>query len=225
MAGVDGCRGGWLLALVTGSDPATARIKVSVEVTFAAVVERCRAAQALALGVDIPLGFAVDGVRDGEVEGRRRLGHRRSTLFPSPAHAALEADDWDEALALNRAAAGKGLSKQAFHLLAKSREVRSVISPADQPWCSEVHPELSFAAMAGCPQESKKAAAGVAARLTLIEANVGSIDPTPAPKGARADDVLDGCAAAWTAGRLSRGEAEWMGSGCDPDGYALALAI
>jgi predicted RNase H-like nuclease len=69
----------------------------------------------------------------------------------------------------------------------------------------EVHPELSFVLMAGKELPPKKTAAGAAARRELLAAQ--GIDVPPLPRPARADDLLDACAVAWTARRHLDGQA------------------
>lgn len=224
-AGIDACRGGWVMALIAADPSGRSEVVVAREVGD--LLDRCRRSRVVAVGVDIPIGFAPDGIRDAERLARARLGRRASTLFPSPAHPVLAIRDWAEALALNRKIAGKGMSKQAFHLLAGSRAVRAVLDPTEQPWCSEVHPESSFAEMNdGSPLESKRTDAGRSQRSELITSRVAAdalaaIDLAGAP----AVDALDAYAAAWSAARMARGEAEVLGSGTDPDGYSLTIVI
>jgi predicted RNase H-like nuclease len=69
----------------------------------------------------------------------------------------------------------------------------------------EVHPELSFQAMAGEPLPPKKTTAGAARRRELLAAE-GIVVPE-VPRPARADDLLDACAVAWTARRYLAGQA------------------
>lgn len=232
-----------MVALVENPGCAEARILVDVCSDFAAVRSRCCDFGADYVGVDIPIGLAADGNRAAEQEARRRLGGRHSSLFPSPAHAVLGAGDWADALAVNRAAAGKGMSKQMYNLLPKIREVRSVVGPDEQPRFSEVHPESSFMAMAGRLPATKKSVLGQLQRVALIEQWVGSLlgwaggseltmgelddSESPTLAGAALDDVLDACAAAWTAGRLAAGTAEVLGldDGLDPDGYRLTISV
>lgn len=242
VCGVDGCRGGWVIALVENPGLAESRVEIDSYSDFAAVRDRCDEFGAHYIGVDMPIGLAEDGRRAAESEARRRLVGRHSSVFTSPAHAVLETDNWADALAVNRKVAGKGMSKQMYSLLPKIRQVRSAVHPDDQPRFSEVHPELSFVAMAGRLPAAKKSALGQLQRLALVEHRVGSLlgwagsgttteelaeseDPTLA--NAALDDVLDACAAAWTAGRLAIGVAEVLGvdDGFDPDGYRLTISV
>lgn len=232
-----------MVALVDCPSSDEARLELDVCSEFALVRSRCNEFGAESVGVDMPIGLARNGRREAEREARRRLGARRSSLFPSPAHAVLGAVDWADALAVNRAAAGRGISKQMYNLLPKIRDVRSVVGPDDQPRFSEVHPELSFMAMAGRVPAVKKSVPGQLQRLALVERWVGSLlgwawrsestmgelaDSRNATlAGAGLDDVLDACASAWTAYRIATGTAEvlGLGEGMDPDGYRLTISI
>lgn len=52
-------------------------------------------------------------------------------------------------LALSRSLTGKGIAKQSFAIYGKVAEVRRVMTPALQRRVVEVHPEVSFWALAG----------------------------------------------------------------------------
>jgi len=209
-----------------GSDPTHAS-ELQFTPDFGPLLDRCRATMVAAVGVDMPIGFAADGHREAERLARGRLGRRASTLFPMPAHAVLDVDDWTEALAVNRRIAGQGFSKQAFHLLDGSREVRAALAPADQPWCCEVHPESSFTAMnGGTPLVSKHTDDGRRQRLDAVTRLVAADAARQiVESGIPTVDALDAYAAAWTAARSARGEADILGSGADPDGYSLTIVI
>lgn len=225
VAGIDACRGGWVMALIAAEPDQ--RSEVAVSATIGPLLDRCRRDRIRAVGIDMPIGFAVDGDREAERLARARLGRRASTLFPSPAHAVLAIDDWPEALAVNRTLTGKGFSKQAYHLLAGSRAVRAALQPAEQPWAIEVHPESTFVAMnGGTPLFSKHTGEGHDQRVELITSLVAAdaVDRIAAA-GAPSVDGLDAYAAAWTARRLAQGRAEILGSGTDPDGYSLTIVI
>jgi predicted RNase H-like nuclease len=73
------------------------------------------------------------------------------------------------------------------------------------PRIFEVHPELSFAEMAGGPLVSKKTWNGVMRRRALLAAN-GIELPDELPTAGRVpiDDVLDAAAVAWTTARIAR---------------------
>src|SRR5205085_394915 len=130
-----------------------------------------------------------------------------------------EATDYQHALAVGRASDGRGMSKQAFHLLPKVRELDAIITPRRQRTIVECHPELCFTMMRnGTPcLHPKRTAAGRAERLGALTAHFPGIEHllTAPHSGARSDDVLDAFATAWTARRLRDGTAEHIGGTLD----------
>jgi predicted RNase H-like nuclease len=227
VAGVDGCRNGWVV-VTTGLDrgaPGTVEVVTEIE----PVVARVRRGELAALGIDMPIGLPADGVRLADVEARALLGPRRSSLFPTPPAAVLEARDYADALVRCRAATGRGLSRQAFNLVPKMREVAAALDASLQPAVAEVHPETSFCVLAGAPcAHPKRTAEGVAERAARLRPCFANLDAALAnrPTRAKADDVLDAFAAAWTARRMASGMATWLGDAGarDPRGYRLTIA-
>ncbi len=205
LAGVDGCRGGWVVALDADGGVVTA------------VVRRITDVLALADGVvavDMPIGLPdLPGDRRAcDTAARKALGPRRSSVFPAPSRSALRAHRWSREL---------GISKQTWNLIPKVVEV-------DDAWSArlhEVHPELAFAAMAGEPLPSPKSTAnGLADRRMLLrevfpEAEV--LRPLP---GAKDDDVLDALACLWSARRIAAGRHEsWGDESVDGRGRPMRI--
>jgi predicted RNase H-like nuclease len=163
------------------------------------------------VGVDMPIGLPRDGRRAADADARRLLGRRASTIFPTPPRAALPHLTHEAASAAARAATGKGLSIQSFHLLAKVRELDALVQPDGDDRLLEVHPECSFVLMAGgAPLPSKHTAEGLTTRAALLLPEFGPVAPL---RGARFDDVLDAYAVLWSAERFARGEHVSFGDG------------
>jgi predicted RNase H-like nuclease len=228
VGGADGCRGGWVCierSLRDGS--ITAAVYSSAAALFA------RAIQLDALAIDIPIGLAEDKVRDCDAEARRRLGRRGSCVFTAPLRSMLEASSWLEAHAIGKRIRGKGLSQQAFGILAKIRQVDSALRahPDLRPHVREVHPELSFREMNGrhALPNSKHKPEGLGQRRALIEAHFGStVDRASAEvagAGATLDDILDAFAALWTAERILRGTSYTVPSDPARDSCGFTMEI
>ena len=220
VAGVDGCRAGWVVALRDGAD-----VEVEVVGSIAAVL----AATVDAIAIDIPIGLPADGPRPCDLAARRLLGPRRSSVFPAPTRAAMEAHDagFAAALAANRAVCGRGISLQAFHLLPKIAEVDRALTPAHQARVAESHPELAFARLGAAPSpHPKRTAAGRADRIGLLEPVVPAIGHLVArrSRGCAVDDVLDAVALTCTAMRLHAGTAERLGGEVDDRGLRMEIA-
>ena len=113
VAGVDGVRGGWLLAFRDGPE-----VDLKRAATVADVVRLADRAEIVA--IDMPIGLleaAVPGGRECDRLARRMLGPGRgSCVFPPPCRPALGAATYAEAVRRNRASAshGLGIVRQAY---------------------------------------------------------------------------------------------------------------
>ena len=213
MAGVDGCRAGWVWFKVEVTFLAT-----SVEVIDLPALLRKRPDDLARLAIDIPIGL-LDGSRACDKEARKLLGQPRGTsVFAAPCRAALTAKTHAEASAINRQKTGRGLSQQAFGIGSKIKELDDAITPECQQWAFEVHPEVCFWALnQQRPMiHNKKKEAGFNERLHLLSPIFPKIGQHlgSRPPGVGKDDLLDAAAAAWTALRLHRKEADFV---CTPE--------
>lgn len=206
--GVDGCRDGWV-----GIAPDPDVLRAYVAEDLRTLIEGAEQDGPLVrIGVDIPIGLADAGWRTADTLVRAQLGPRRSSLFTTPVRAALEALDHAGGVAISRAASGGGFSIQAWGLRQKILEVdelvRRMVRHGDER-VVEVHPELTFATMAGHPaRHPKKTWAGQQERLALLDAAGLRLNTLVGVTGGAApDDVVDAAAVAWTARRLAAGSA------------------
>ena len=231
VAGIDGCRGGWVVVTVLlgdrgGSRDACDVADVRAVTDLSDVVADLESGRLAAAAIDIPIGLPARGPRAADVEARRRLGPRRSSVFPAPVRPILAARDYEDACALSRAVCGKAISKQLFNILGKIREVDALQSPSLQDRLFEMSPELSFATLAGGPMaNSKSTAAGRVERLRALAGEFVGVAPLVAhpPLGARGDDVLDAFVGAWTARRFQAGAHVRIGVGVDERGLRMEM--
>lgn len=162
-----------------------------------------------AVGIDMPIGLPDRGRRRADVLAKAAIGGRRSSVFLTPVRPALLERDHTSASALNLRLAGEGISIQAFGLKAKLLHVEGWVRRASVR-AFEVHPEVSFAQLAGQPLQTRKSTwAGVIQRRALLATAGIPLEEDFGLAGANAgvDDVLDAAAAAWTARRYAQGEA------------------
>lgn len=217
-AGVDGCRGGWFVALLRFSDDEIETVQHRLCRSFDEVVEL--AERPVRVAVDMPIGLLERGERGGRLcdrAARILLHERRSSIFSPPVRAALSAKNYSDALAINRASsdAGLGISRQAFGILDKINEVDKCMTPLLQARIVESHPELAFLALAGRPmRHHKKRDEGRRERLSVLRRHFGTRLPDAKKLRDRygrhmlaQDDVLDACALALTARRVHLGRA------------------
>ena len=183
------------------------------------------------LSIDMPIGLSEAGPRRCDQEARRFLGHPRGTsVFPAPIRPMLPAPDYGEACAIGRASDGRALSRQAWNLLPRIRQLDDLLQRRI-PWrqrIGEAHPEVIFQLWAGQPlEEGKRQLGGRRQRRELIEARwpgVVAAATAQLPRGGwAADDLLDALACLRAAERRATGIALELGG--DPDGTGLAMAI
>jgi predicted RNase H-like nuclease len=226
VAGADGCRAGWVVAVLhpPGAGP---RLDLTVVPSIGPVVDDVAAGRLAALAVDMPIGLPESGPRACDVAARRTLGPRRSSVFPAPVRAVLGTATYAEALARSRAASGRGLSKQAFNLVPAIAELDAALTPARRAGVVEAHPEMAFARLAGAPcAHPKRTAEGRAERLALLAAaGLGDLSTVRLP-GSAPDDVLDAAVLTLTAARAHAGTADRLGDGTlDARGLAMEVVV
>jgi predicted RNase H-like nuclease len=172
------------------------------------------------VGIDIPIGLPDRSVRAADIMARREVGRLASSVFTTPIREAVEATEYADALGASRSAIGLGLSRQAFGLREKILQVDVLVRggwPLDAR-VAEVHPEVSFAEMAGEPLGISKHRWGGAQRRRALLAERGldleggDADVAALDRHAGVADVLDAAAVAWTAMRIATGRAR-----CLPD--------
>lgn len=205
--GVDACGAGWVGVALAGD---AVLVVVRAEIGELAVAAAAQAGGGFdVIGIDIPIGLADAGLRQADVLARKAAGARRASVFGTPVRAALAVPGYQQASALNRRLAGRGISRQAFNLREKILQVDTWL-PGAPGRVVEVHPELSFAAMAGAPlADSKSTWPGAVRRWQLLAGQGIRLAGGLGLAGRRVgvDDVLDAAAVAWTARRVAAGRA------------------
>ncbi len=208
--GVDACRAGWLAIAWSGRE-----IQAYVHADIGSIATLAAADGPVeVIGIDIPIGLADSTIRQADLLARKAAGARWASVFVTPVRPALAIENHQQASALNRQLTGSGISRQAFNLRDKIRQVDDWLPRAPCP-VVEVHPELAFGELAGAPLTDSKAtwAGAVRRRRLLADAGIevrGELGLTGRQAGV--DDVLDAAAVAWTAARVARGAAR-----CVPD--------
>jgi predicted RNase H-like nuclease len=239
VAGIDGCRAGWIAA-IRNLDTQVWHFRFAR--TLAEIVDADE--QPGVIAIDMPTGFAECAERGGracERAARALLVGKTSSVFPTPCRAALDAATHPEAGALNRGSgpAGVGLTRQAFHLFPKMRELDALLR-ARPSLCRrvfEAHPELAFLRMNGGHPvlPPKRTRPGQVQRRRLLarhgfasaearwlayrrEAGLRTSD-------AALDDALDAAAVCRTALLICQREACHLPEHIEHDRHGLPMAI
>lgn len=219
IAGVDGCRNGWV-AVVKDADGIRARI-VATPSELHALFD-----QAAVVAIDIPIGLAESGPRACDHHARRYLPRRASSVFPAPIRPILHIDDFETARKIC------SVTKQTVAITKKVREVDHLLQTHHElrERVFEVHPEVSFATWNGNEPiaDSKHSLEGRERRRQLVVAHFGeeALDAALAAthKRAKLDDVLDAFAALWTAERIAANHHGVLGDGrADATGLLMRI--
>jgi predicted RNase H-like nuclease len=223
--GLDGCPGGWVVA--------SSSIDLGC-VSYAVIADRELSSLLAGLvgtgavvAIDVPIGLAECEPRACDGAARGRLGvPRQNSVFSAPCRGTLAALDYVEACVINRSLRGKAISRQSWNIVPKIGAVDAVLEElpglAEQIW--EVHPEVTFAELAGTLnglKAAKKSADGQRQRIALLAAHgltldVDEIRATLQTAKVRRDDIVDAAACLLTARRIARGEAIFLPPGQAP---------
>jgi predicted RNase H-like nuclease len=225
--GVDGCEGGWLCLTVNvkGAKP--------VAQVFPDAKSLLESGAGAITAIDIPIGLPSDKSRECDIEARRLLGPRRSSVFPVPVRNAIEADSYDLACTASEKACGKRLSKQTYALFPRIRELDCLLrqKPDMVNTVYEVHPEVCFYHWNNrrLMRYSKHSGFGFMERFQLIEQSYRGasedIRQSIQPKDASDDDILDALAALWTASRIQSGNAICISTEQEQDEFGLPMQM
>lgn len=204
--GVDGCRAGWFFVALEPSGRSRWSIVRALADLVAETSEPAR------VFVDIPIGLLDGpGARECDQRARRELGApRASSVFPAPARPVLDAVDYEDAKRLSREATRKALSRQAFAILCKCREVDRLLrdDAKARRIVREIHPEVCFWAFAGqrAMEHKKRTEEGFRERIELLkrirpsaEREIEQVLRQFRRTEVACDDAVDALAAALTA--------------------------
>ncbi|TPI61182.1 DUF429 domain-containing protein [Mesorhizobium sp. B3-1-3] len=246
LAGVDGCKAGWIAVhREAGVAPS-----VSVFPSFQSLLDALPNAT---IAVDMPIGlpdFSRKGGRGPEALVRPLLGARQSSVFAIPSRAALYADTSDfttieawyaahrlaSAVAMETSDPPRGISIQAFGIFSKIREIDQLViaRPDLRRRIFESHPERAFCRLNGgtamaLPKKIKGAVnpAGMEERKALLcrHGYEKAFLDQAAPRGAASDDFLDAAAMMLIAGRIASGEARPSPDPPLADRFGIPVAI
>ena len=246
VAGVDGCKGGWIAVRQNGEVRS-----VAVFPTFSALLAALPGDCVIA--VDMPIGlpdFTARGGRGPEALVRRLLGERQSSVFSIPSRAAVHAEpgpfgsvgEWYAAhrrasdMARATSDPPRAISIQAFGIFSRIREIDALLvaEPRLRGRVFESHPEVAFWRLNGgsamrLPKKVKGRINpdGMAERKALLcrhGYSRGFLDAPP-PRGAAEDDFLDAAAMMLIARRIVAGTAEPFPNPPANDRHGIPIAI
>jgi pyridoxal kinase len=248
VAGVDGCKAGWVAVWRTDGAPPRSGAFAS----FADLVAFLP--QDTVIAVDMPIGLpdriGPEG-RGPEARVRKMLGARQSSVFSIPSRAAIYAEEGPFAtlqdfydahtrasrLARETSDPPRAISIQAFAIFDKIREIDRLLveRPELRGRIVEAHPEVAFWRLNDrAPMQSPKKVkgkvnvAGMKERQELLCERAGfdrQLLSAKQPKGVGADDLLDAATVMVVAERFAAGEAISFPDPPLADAHGIAIAI
>lgn len=236
LVGVDGCKAGWIAVILR---PGETRPQVHIHERFSDLVSE--AGPSAIIAVDMPIGLPdrIQGPGRGPEQAIRPfLGGRQSSVFSIPARAAVEAKTYGDACAqaMQCSDPAKKVSKQAFYLFGKIREIDRLLQADSglRDRVIECHPEFAFCRLNNmAPMTTPKKIRGsvnpdgIAERVDLlashgIDRGIFAAGP---PRGAAMDDLVDASVNLVMAGRHAMGLASRFPADPKRDRYGILIAI
>jgi predicted RNase H-like nuclease len=196
--GIDGCRGGWVVAVFSG---------YSMEFTIVECLHELDLTDVQRVFLDIPIGLPEAGQRICDLKLREALPkHLKSSVFPCPVREAVYAPNYIEARRISLLKTGKSMSIQAWNICPKIREADEWLAENKefQQKVFESHPELNWLRLNVLNLPSKHTVEGINVRRAILEERNVVVPDRLRIKtvGAKRDDILDAAVLAMSA-RLS----------------------
>jgi len=230
--GADGAPGGWAIVTVAAEGPPEPRAAFAP--SLAPLVE-----SGAVVAVDMPIGLPERITGPGRVAEqavRPLLRARQSSVFSIPSRAAVFAGTYAEACARAVATSDppRKVSRQAFQIFPKIREIDRLLTPERARRVVECHPEVAFWRLnGGRPMDTPKRVRGVPAReglrsrialLTQHGLAEGFFEGANG-SGIPLVDLVDAAACALVARRVAAGEAVSFPDPPEVDARGLPVAI
>ena len=224
--GVDGCKSGWIAALLDED------LRLECHKSVKDLIDSYPEFDAFLIDMVIGLCDSEYQRRPDDL-ARKELKQRGSTIFPAPSRAAVYKDTYEEQKEANIRVLGKSLSKQSSAIIPKIREIDEFLTahPEYRNKIDESHPELCFARLKGEVLHSKKKDTdGIEERVKIIEQCIPGIHIPDLNEKAlelkcNADDLADAICLAVTAKLKSLGMCETIPEQPDVDANGLLMKL
>jgi predicted RNase H-like nuclease len=196
-AGVDACKGGWIVAR-SRSWPCREVPCLAVCPDFRAVLALTADCQRVA--IDIPIGIpSGKQIRRCDLEAKdflRKSDHNPAAVFFTPPRECLPAEDPKEFQQLHKLARNTGAGYPVWGILNKLKQTNEAMTPELQERIIEFHPELAWLHLAGRNLSSKHENEGITERKKVLLPRVPELEKLLSWKdslgrAAALDDLLD----------------------------------
>lgn len=225
--GVDGCRGGWIAAVLDHGD-----LRLESYESINSLIERYPSFDAFLIDMAIGLRNRPDQVRPDDA-ARKELGAKGSSVFPIPSRDAVYAKGEEAQKETNLQTLGKSLAKQSLAIIPKIREVDEFLNghPEYKNRILESHPEVDFARLNGSVLMSrKKEEPGPYERISILSEFLGKEELSGIYGKAKElkcnqDDLIDAICLAVTGALYTHGQCETIPEKPEPDENGLLMQL
>ena len=225
--GVDGCRGGWVAAVLDHGD-----LRMERYDTVDALVERYPSFDAFLIDMAVGLRNHPDQVRPDDA-ARKELGVKGSSVFPIPSRDAVYSNGEDAQKAANLQTLEKSLAKQSIAIIPKIREVDEFLNshPEYKNRILESHPEVCFSRLNGSVLMSrKKEEPGPSERISILSEFLDKKDLLGIYDKAKElrcnqDDLIDAICLAVTGALYAHGQCETIPETAERDEKGLLMQL
>ena len=225
--GVDGCRDGWIAAVIENGD-----LKIERFETIVQIVKAYPVFDEFLIDMAIGLQESADECRPDET-ARKMLAPRSSTVFPVPSRQAVYADGEEAQKKENIAVLGKSLAKQSMAIIPKIREMDTFLEEHQEykNRICESHPELCFAKLKGSVLLSrKKEYMGFMEREQILTDYLGKeklkgLWTRAKELKCNPDDIMDAVCLSVTAGLKAKGSCETVPGNPQKDARGLRMQM
>lgn len=137
--GVDGCKAGWIYVSLSEK-----KCNYGICNDISELISKVDSdAQIL---IDMPIGLPDKSFRQCDIQARKTIGNRGSSVFNVPTRNAVYASDYNESKKFNSQLTGKMFSKQLWCIVPKIIQLDTYLSenPNQVQRIKESHPEVAF---------------------------------------------------------------------------------
>ena len=227
--GVDGCKGGWIAAILDHAD-----FRVEKYDSIEALVNRYPKFDAFLIDMAIGLCDRANQLRPDK-EAKAELKSKASSVFPVPCRQAVYETTEEKQKEANKCALGKSLAKQSIAIIPKIREVDKFLSthPEYKNVILESHPELAFSRLSGQVLLSRKREfLGFSERSYILSEYLGEsndllkkLSSKVKELGCAMDDVADASCMAVTAAMKAHDMCETIPAKPEKDNTGLLMQM
>ncbi|MDD5935774.1 MAG: DUF429 domain-containing protein [Clostridiales bacterium] len=227
--GIDGCKGGWIAAVLEQQE-----LHIDKFGEIGEVVSRYPEFDNLF--IDMVVGLPSNELQYNQrpdVYARKLITPRSSTIFPVPSRQAVYETTEEGQIIANQKALNKGLSKQTMAIIPKMRELDTFLikNPSFIHKIKESHPEVCFARLNGAVVQSKKSTLeGLDERVQILSKFLPKLTREFVITESKnfkcnADDIIDAICLAVTADLDLQGKTEVIPDEVQVDEHGLEMQM